>query len=212
MGISERQSNETVVVAENVTFDEYLRQFMDEKAEWVNGRVIKLAAATVRHNALVNFIRAILDTYCDKSDSGKVLGETFTMRFRDQRVAREPDIMVVTKAHLERLKDTYVEGAADLVVEVLSPESKERDTVEKFTEYANAGVGEYWVIDPNSQETAFYILNDDGEFEVRQPDAEGNYHCAVLPGLHFAVEWFDRRPTPVVWQAVALVDELLGEG
>jgi Uma2 family endonuclease len=195
-----------------VTFDEYLRQFMDEKAEWVNGRVIKLAAATFRHNALVSFIRIMLETYCGKTGLGRVGSETFTMRLREQGVAREPDVLVVIAANMARFKDTHIDGPADLVVEVLSPESKKRDTVEKFAEYESAGVGEYWVVDPDSRETRFYVRNAAGKFEDRQPDADRIYHSAVLDGLRFSMEWLARQPTPLGYEAVALVDELLGEG
>lgn len=54
----------------------------------------------------------------------------------------------VASEHLDRLKETYLDGPADLVVGIVSPDSVGRDRGEKFYEYAQGGVPEYWLIDP----------------------------------------------------------------
>lgn len=54
----------------------------------------------------------------------------------------------VAEEHLDRLQEMHLEGPADLVVEIVSPESRLRDRGEKFAEYELAGVSEYWLLDP----------------------------------------------------------------
>jgi Uma2 family endonuclease len=77
---------------------------------------------------------------------------------------REPDLLFVAQTNLERLKETYLDGPADLVVEIVSPEGVGRDRGVKFYEYAQGGVPEYWLIDPQTEWAEFYRLE------------EGHYH------------------------------------
>ncbi|MDW8290080.1 MAG: Uma2 family endonuclease, partial [Armatimonadota bacterium] len=71
---------------------------------------------------------------------------------------RSPDILFVSQQNLHRLKPTYLDGPADLVVEIISPESEERDRTQKFSEYERGGVREYWLIDPEKRLAEFYVL------------------------------------------------------
>jgi Uma2 family endonuclease len=83
-------------------------------------------------------------------------------------------------------------------VEIVSPESKVRDRGEKFYEYEAAGVGEYWLIDPDRQQAEFYRLGAGGHYRLFTADAEGIYQSEVLPGLWLRVEWLWQEPLPKV--------------
>jgi Uma2 family endonuclease len=80
--------------------------------------------------------------------------------------------------HMERLRDTYLDGPADLVIEIVSPDSVSRDRGLKFVEYESEGIPEYWLLDPLRQQPEFYRLGDDGRYRPHFPAAEG-----VLPQL-----------------------------
>jgi Uma2 family endonuclease len=67
---------------------------------------------------------------------------------------REPDIFFIAKEHAERIGE-QVCGVPDLVVEVLSPATRETDRGEKFFEYAKSGVREYWLVDPENARSKF---------------------------------------------------------
>jgi Uma2 family endonuclease len=72
---------------------------------------------------------------------------------------------------MERWGERYVDGPADLVIEVVSPESRVRDRREKFREYQVAGVAEYWLIDPMQKTGEVYALSPSGVYErVAQGD------------------------------------------
>jgi Uma2 family endonuclease len=109
---------------------------------------------------------------------------------------REPDILFIATANLARLTKTYVKGPADLVVEIISPESETRDRVTKYREYALGGVREYWLLDPDKDQFAFYRLNEEGRFEPIPPDSEGIVRSVVLAGLWLDLEWLQSRPLP----------------
>lgn len=89
-------------------------------------------------------------------------------------------------------------GPADLAVELISDSSVRRDRLEKFTEYAMAGVPDYWLVDPRrGRQQAFFLrLGDEGVCEATPPDAEGRVHSAVLPGLWLRPEWLWQDPLP----------------
>ena len=110
---------------------------------------------------------------------------------------REPDVVFVCAENLSRIGGQYLSGPADLVVEIVSPDSRRRDRVEKLAEYEQAGVREYWVLDPNRRQAEFFILGDDGKYGTATcPD--GIFHSRVLPGMWLKVEWFWQEPLPTL--------------
>lgn len=86
---------------------------------------------------------------------------------------------------------TRVEGAPDLAIEVLSPSSAQRDRGEKLRLYAESGVPEYWLVDPEASTLEFLVLRE-GYYEVRLP-LDGRYTSPVHRDLVLDVEDFWRR-------------------
>jgi len=104
----------------------------------------------------------------------------------------QPDVLFLSKERRSRMAER-VEGAPDLVVEVLSPGTARRDRGEKLRLYAESGVREYWIVDPAEKQIEF-LVNDDGRFVVALP-ADREYRSSVLPELRLDLETF--------WQEVA---------
>jgi len=127
---------------------------------------------------------------------GIVRSAPFQMRLPNS--GREPDLIFVAASHVDRLRHTYLDGPADLVVEVLSPESVSRDRGEKFYEYARGGVPEYWLIDPDAQWAEFYRLGEFGIYEPVFTGREGLYRSEVVPDFWLRAEWLWERPLPPV--------------
>ena len=92
----------------------------------------------------------------------------------------EPDLSVVCDP--DKLDDIGCKGAPDFIVEVLSPSTKRHDRVTKFNLYQQAGVGEYWIVDPESQTVQVFVL-EDGHFRaVELYNADAVAEVNVLPG------------------------------
>ena len=108
---------------------------------------------------------------------------------------REPDILFVAKENLDRIKKNRLVGPADLAVEIVSPESRKSDRQTKFLEYEQAGVKEYWLIDPEREQVDFYRLNERGVYQT-VPLAEGVFRSEVLKGLELDTAWLWREPLP----------------
>jgi len=185
--------------AGKLTFEEFLT-WCDEDtwAEWVDGEVVMVSPAATKHQLIAGLLFQIMNIYAETRNLGQVLSAPFLMRLPDVPSGREPDLLFVAHAHQDRLKETYLDGPADLVVEVVSPESKARDRGEKFYEYEAAGIGEYWLIDPDRQQAEIYRLDADGRYRLLTADTEGVYRSEVIPGFWLKVEWLWQEPLPKV--------------
>lgn len=168
----------------------------DTHAEWVNGEVLLMSPISFEHQEVARFLLKVLSEFVDVKGTGVICYEPFQMRLANS--SRSPDILFVSNANLQRLKETYLDGAADLVVEVISPESRARDRGEKFYEYEEAGVREYWLVDPERKQAEFYQLAEDGVYRTALAGSQGVYHSKVLEGLWLQVEWLWQQPKPTV--------------
>lgn len=103
-----------------------------------------------------------------------------------------------------RFTQQYLDGPADLVVEVISPESSGRDRGEKFFEYEMAGVPEYWLIDPQREQAEFYALDEQGRYQLALGGHAGEFISRVIPGLTLDISWLWQEPLPPVWTSMQL--------
>jgi Uma2 family endonuclease len=168
----------------------------DVKAEYVDGEVIVYTPVSRRHDDLTWFLGTLLKLFVEKNDLGSIHGPELQVRLR-AGLRRVPDLFFIAKEHRDILQDAHVEGAPDLIAEVVSPDSEERDWREKYWEYEEAGVKEYWVIDPYSQTMAMYRLGEKGRYR-RVELKEGLYRSEAIPGFWLRPEWLWREPLPNV--------------
>jgi Uma2 family endonuclease len=98
-------------------------------------------------------------------------------------------VAFVAPERMQLLRDTYMEGPADLAVEVVSPESRTRDRIEKLREYEKAGVRDYWLIDPGQRTADAYRLSSAGAYEPVELGSPARLSCEALPGFWVEVAW-----------------------
>jgi Uma2 family endonuclease len=166
---------------------------------WVDGEVIFKKSVSGDHDEIRSLIAATLDTLIKRQRLGKLRGPSFTIRMElPGRVARgDPDVMFVSNEALARHTPNALHGPADLVVEVVSPDSQFRDFNDKFNEYQAAGVREYWIVSPLGETIDVFALNPAGKFDRKLPDPHGRHHSAVVPGfwLHGSFLFTPDRPS-----------------
>jgi Uma2 family endonuclease len=168
----------------------------DTLAEWQNGEVLMASPASDRHQDLVRFLVSVVGIYVETRDLGIIRPAPFQMKL--EAAGREPDLLFVAREHLDRVKTSYLDGPADLVVEIISLESVERDRGTKFVEYEAAGIPEYWLIDPLRSWAEFYQLNTEGRYSIAFAGKDGKYHAHTIPGLWLRVDWLWQTPLPPV--------------
>jgi Uma2 family endonuclease len=184
---------------EQMTYEEFLA-WADEDtwAEWVNGKVVILTPASNRHQLLVGFLIHLFQHFVEAHQLGVVLTAPFQMKLGPDLPGREPDVLFIAREHLDRLQNAYLDGPADLVVEIISRDSRARDRGEKFYEYEQGGVREYWLLDYLRRQAEFYQLGSDGIYRSMPVDAAGIYRSTVLNGLWLKVDWLWQEPLPLL--------------
>lgn len=180
-----------------MSFEEYLEAYDGVHAEWVEGRVFVMSPGNEPHGRLSRFLAAIIQYWADVHG---VAGETYVNAYPvrlNEQTAREPDVFFLLNEHADRAHATFVEGAADLVVEVVSPSTRAVDRGVKYYEYEQAGVPEYWLVDPLRERVEAYRLGEGGVYE---PVALGEPPVlrseVALPGMWIPAEWLWRNPLP----------------
>lgn len=168
------------------TYADYLA-WPDESVivEWKDGEIIEYTPPTEQHQHIVRALVGLVGSLVDLTDTGVVHVAPFEVKLWPGGPAREPDILFISRDRLGQLTPQRFEGGPDLVIEIVSSSSARTDRVEKLIEYEQAGVREYWVIDPREgkEQADFYQLDATGRFDSVPLDAAGVYHSAVLPGL-----------------------------
>ena len=188
-----------------ITYEQFL-DWADEDtlAEWVDGAIVMASPASARHQEVKTFLVRTLAGFVDLHQLGRIYDAPFQMKLAHS--GREPDVLFVAASHLDRLKETYLDGPADLVIEIISPESVGRDRGDKFEEYREAGIPEYWLIDPRLDQANFYQLDTAGRYQDVVPNADGVYTSKALPGFWLRVEWLWQDPLPDPTKALLELD------
>ena len=189
--------------ARGMSYAEFL-EWCDEDAlaEWVDGEVIMASPASAVHQILVGFLLKVLDTYAEQHELGQVIAAPFQMKTGPELPGREPDLLFIARENLDRIEGVYLDGPADLAIEVVSPASRLRDRGEKLAEYEMGGVREYWVIDPEEQRADFYVLAADGRCERRWTGEDGIYPSEVITGFRLRESWLWQQPLPKALSAL----------
>jgi Uma2 family endonuclease len=193
----------TAEQSRKLSYEEFL-DWCDEDtlAEWVDGEIIMASPASYRHQVVSDFLLTVLNIYIEQRGLGRVISAPFQMKTGPALSGREPDLLFIAQENLHRLKNTYLDGPADLAVEVVSPESRLRDRGEKLAEYEMGGVREYWIIDPGEQRADFYVLAADGRYERRRAEAQGVYRSQIVVGFWLKEAWLWQEPLPKVLEVL----------
>jgi Uma2 family endonuclease len=178
-----------------MTEEEYVEWSGDEWSEWVDGEVLIMSPVNLRHALLFTFLHPLVAGFANQRNLGFVLTEPFQMRLGKQRRRRSPDLLFITTARQDALHPNHLEGPADLIVEIVSPDSLARDWREKYLEYEAGGVREYWVIDPMAKRAETYAINLEGRYQ-RILEADGKISSVVLPGFYMRPQWLWQEPLP----------------
>jgi Uma2 family endonuclease len=195
------QSPERRPPVEPLTYEQFL-DWADEDtyAEWVNGRVVFMSPVSREHSNLSSFLFKIVVAFVEEHDLGEVHTEPFQMKTGPELPGRSPDIFYVAKENAARFKRHYLDGPADLVVEIVSPDSRSRDRGEKFYEYEEGGVKEYWLIDLPRQRAEFFQIGVDGRYKSAAALSDGRFDSVVLAGFWLKVDWLWQQPPPSLRQ------------
>ena len=130
------------------------------RREIINGKVYLMAGASKNHNEVVKNLTWALENFL-RGKKCRLFGENMNVKFDEDSPEVLPDIKIVCDPG--KITKKNIEGAPDLIVEVLSKRTRVKDITEKKYLYERHGVKEYWIIDTNSKIIEVYLLKD-GKF------------------------------------------------
>jgi Uma2 family endonuclease len=133
----------------------WLTDHTNRLVEFTDGRIELLPMPTDKHQAILTFLFLVLRGFVEPR-GGKVRFAALRLRLRERKF-REPDILLLLDAKDPRRQNRFWLGA-DLTVEVVSNDNPDRDLVQKRREYAQAGILEYWIVNPLDETIVVYRL------------------------------------------------------
>ena len=172
-----------------LTYEEYLLFPEDGRLhELVDGDHCVTPAPTPRHQFILSNLHVALGRHVIERDLGRVAGAPFDVVLSDVDVV-QPDLFYLSHERLDRLRETRLDGAPDLVVEVVSESTRKRDEILKRRLYEQHGAREYWVIDPELATVKVYRRQGDGFGERVELSAEAGESLTtpLLPGFELAL-------------------------
>ncbi len=156
-----------------------------EPVELIQGRFVVSPAPTTLHQTIVGLLYSLLFEAARRGGGRAVLGPADVVL--DDHTILQPDLLYVRRENRGTIQERIL-GAPDLVIEVLSPHNSRRDRVDKLALYAQFGVAEYWIVDPQERQFDF-LLNRGGKFEV-QPQQDNRYQSQSCGDLQIDLSSF----------------------
>ena len=166
------------------TYEDYksLPESETKRYELIEGELIKVPSPNEYHQRISGKLEFILRAFIENKNLGKVYDAPFDVAFSEEDVVH-PDILFVSKENYRIITEEEIRGAPDLIIEILSPATAERDRTYKRTLYARYGVREYWIVDPEKKTIEVLSIGKTG-FETfgiyRKTDT---LKSPIFPGL-----------------------------
>ena len=153
------------------------------RCELVEGECVTIATPPTTHQKVSRMLKYQLMTQLELTRLADVINAPVDVVFDDLNVV-EPDLVIVSRERASIITERAVEGAPDVLVEILSPSSVDRDRHLKRRLYARFGVREYWIVDPVRGFVEAYRLADDGSYQMRDRyDRAATLYCPDYPTL-----------------------------
>lgn len=156
-----------MVVAERtkLTYEDYAKTPEGERYELIDGELIKLTSPRVAHQLLLGILHSEVRGFVRENRLGKVFMSSTDVVLTDTNTF-QPDLFFVSNERADIITPENIQGAPDLVVEILSPSTQSRDWGIKRDLYARHGVKEYWVASTDEEQVWVLLLGENGLYAV----------------------------------------------
>ncbi len=155
----------------------------DDRYELIDGELYMAPTPIPEHQIFLFYLTKVIEEFVTKHELGRVIISPQDVILSED-IVLQPDMMFVSNERMHIIRwGQYVQGAPDLVVEVLSPSTSRHDRTLKRERYAKFGVREYWIADIRAKTIEVNVLGD-GNFTVAGLFGEGEpIESPLLPGL-----------------------------
>jgi len=175
-----------VVLSDRIyTVEDYMKLDDGQRYELIGGELIMVPSPSTKHQRITGKIYRLLSDFAEKNQLGEIFDAPMDVVLENQVI--QPDILYISKDRSSIIGELNIQGAPDLVVEVLSPSTATHDRKKKSRLYFKHGVKEYWLVDPDVKFVDVYVA---GEKEWRWMgafDQEDVLTTELLPGLEISL-------------------------
>lgn len=172
------------------TLEDYYDMPDERRVELIDGVIYDMATPSPIHQKLAMELSRPIEEYIRKKKGNCIVfgAPVDTRILKDNKTIVQPDVMVVCDRN--KLTHHGVEGAPDLIIEILSPSTKRKDMTVKLSKYIEAGVREYWLVDPEKKKVIVY-LSEDGD---------------LVEDLDVMIYGFDDRISVMIFDGECVID------
>ncbi|MEM8939589.1 MAG: Uma2 family endonuclease [Bacteroidota bacterium] len=163
------------------TVNDYLQLGEESQYQLVNGELVMSPSPSLKHQIIIGKIFRILDDFAILNHGLAVLSP-IDIHF-DSKNVFQPDMLLVSKERKNILSERGLEGAPDLVVEVLSASNSQYDRYQKREKYHEFGVSEYWIVDPANETFEVFDLTKQPNRPAIYQIANGKFDSLRFPKL-----------------------------
>ncbi len=180
-----------------LTYRDYCKTPDDERWELLNGELVMAPSANTAHQMICIRLASLLHTFV----TGEGLGQAFVAPYDvvlSETNVLQPDILFVSTDRQEIITAANIQGAPDLVVEILSPSSASRDWRIKLDLYGQHGVQEYWVVDPDAQRVWVLVRSEDRLIETGHYSSGDTLTSTAVTGFSVSLDQVFQAPLTAI--------------
>ena len=170
-----------------LTYEDYAKTPDEERWELIDGELFRMPSPNITHQRTSRRLLLLMAPFVEDRDLGEVFDAPMDVVLSDSDVV-EPDLLFISSERMGIITRLNVQGAPDLVVEIHSPSTAQRDLTAKRELYARHGVREYWPIDPDTRTVRVLLLGDGDFVEVGVYREGDTVTSPTLEGFSFRVE------------------------
>ncbi|MBI4548878.1 MAG: Uma2 family endonuclease, partial [Ignavibacteriae bacterium] len=159
----------------------------NQRIELFDGECIMTAMPTIQHQLIATKLAMVLSRYIEKKQAGIVLGAPVDVVLSDV-IVFQPDVCYLSHERSSINDGKKFNASPDLVVEILSEGTEERDRTFKFREYARGGAKEYWLVSPEKKEIEVYQTSPKGFQLVKVFKHKESMNTPLFPDAEFSLK------------------------
>lgn len=152
--------------------------------ELIHGRLILVPSPIPEHQDISIILTTRIQNFLFDNPICKLYYAPLDVHIGDE--VYQPDILFISNDNKDLIIENHIIGPPDLIVEILSPSTAEKDFGVKFNDYEKYGVKEYWIVDPQTGDCDFFV-SVDGKFKSKEP-IDNLYHSTILDGFTLNIE------------------------
>lgn len=172
--------------ATKFTYEDYLQLPEDRRYEIIDGELYIVPAPIPYHQKVSRNLEYYLHQHVMEHNLGEVFDAPCDVLLSKTDVV-QPDLLFISRARLSIIKERNIQGAPDLVVEILSPASEQRDRGAKRKLYSHTGTQEYWIVDPQAKTIEVFQLTKSGYKKAALFEENDSLYSDLFPNLKISL-------------------------